>query len=261
VNQGCSFGKNRLAEHATADWLHFHDADDELYPNFVEVAREWITRPDAPDVILVAYEYRDEETRELIGLRRFDGLQLRSDPVDYTIREQVNAICGIYRRTSFLKAGGYDLDPDVLYNEDVAFHCHLARAGLRFDADDRVTLVNYRLKNSMSRSNGAKCVRAHYHVLKKAAELSGPRYYASIAMKLWRAAGVAAGYAEWETADAAVELAQRLAGKSPAGESRAFRLLCEVHPRMALRIRELSIRALKPRMRPHLGGRTLSLSR
>jgi len=34
VNKGCSFGKNALAEKTTCEWIHFHDADDELLPNF-----------------------------------------------------------------------------------------------------------------------------------------------------------------------------------------------------------------------------------
>ena len=43
VNSGCSTGKNRLAEVATSDWLHFHDADDDLLPNFTTVAHRWIS--------------------------------------------------------------------------------------------------------------------------------------------------------------------------------------------------------------------------
>jgi glycosyltransferase involved in cell wall biosynthesis len=261
VNRGCSFGKNRLAEVATSEWIHFHDADDELCDNFVNVALRWASRSDAPDVVLFAYEYRDDDTNELIGIRRFDPDALRADPIAYTIREQVNPFCGLYRRSSFLSAGGYDLDPQVLYNEDVAFHCHLARMGLRFDADDRVTLINYRRGSSMSRANGAKCIRAHYHVLRKALALSDARYHPIIASKLWQAAGIAAGFADWETADTAAELAGRVGGTNAAGRSWVFRELCRLHPSLALRLRELAIRALKPRMRPHLGRRTFSLSR
>ena len=41
-NVGCTIGRKRLAEHATSDWIHFHDADDELLPNFVERAQTWM---------------------------------------------------------------------------------------------------------------------------------------------------------------------------------------------------------------------------
>src|SRR3954453_5367691 len=42
VNRGCSIGKNRLAAETKCEWIHFHDADDELLPNFVERARVWM---------------------------------------------------------------------------------------------------------------------------------------------------------------------------------------------------------------------------
>src|SRR3954449_761219 len=35
VNIGCSVGKNELAKRTSCNWLHFHDADDELKPGFV----------------------------------------------------------------------------------------------------------------------------------------------------------------------------------------------------------------------------------
>lgn len=43
-NVGCTIGRKRLAEHATSDWIHFHDADDELLPNFVERAQTWMAQ-------------------------------------------------------------------------------------------------------------------------------------------------------------------------------------------------------------------------
>ena len=86
---------------------------------------------DAPDIVLFSYEERWDDTggpsasaASMTG--RLGG------PVAYTIQHQLTRSCGLYRRSAFLDAGGYDLDPDVLYNEDVAFHCRMARAGLRF---------------------------------------------------------------------------------------------------------------------------------
>ena len=149
VNKGCSAGKNALAAHVDADWLHFHDADDELLPNFVELARGWISRG-APDVVLFDYEYRDNDSDELLLTRHFDHAALTADPRGYAIREQINAICGLYRRTAYLAAGGYDEDPEVLFNEDVAFHIKLAFAGLTFGAEDQVSIVNYRIGGSQS---------------------------------------------------------------------------------------------------------------
>src|SRR5216683_1307942 len=46
TNLGCACGKNVLAQVAKSDWLHFHDADDDLLPDFVERAQTWLTKPD-----------------------------------------------------------------------------------------------------------------------------------------------------------------------------------------------------------------------
>jgi glycosyltransferase involved in cell wall biosynthesis len=255
ANVGCSAGKNRLAEETTCDWVHFHDADDELTPDFVERARRWMDQGDAaPDVVLFSYEERDNDTGAYLDTRRFDDAALRADPVAYTIAEQVNPFCGLYRRAAFLAAGGYDLDPDVLYNEDVAFHCRMARAGLRFAADPAVTVINHRDRNSMSQANGVKCVRAQIAVMSKAARESPAKYYPDIARKLWDHAGSAGAHLDWKTADAAVALAQQLSGSVPPASagSATFRAVARIFPTVALRLREHAIRTLRPTQRSAL---------
>lgn len=250
VNVGCSAGKNRLAEKASSEWIHFHDADDELKPDFVERARVWMAQgEDAPDIVLFSYEERGGETGELLSIRTFDDAALREDAVAYTIREQINPFCGLYRRSAFLAAGGYDLDPAVLYNEDVAFHCRMARAGLRFAADPAVTVVNYRYGNSMSQANLDRCIRAHVAVLTKAARESDARYHPLIAEKLWAAAGVAGSYLVWDVADEAARQARALGSKAPQTGGRLFAWTARVSPRIALRAREHAIRRLRPHLR------------
>lgn len=249
VNRGCSFGKNVLAEQTNCEWIHFHDADDALYPNFVEQAYQWMSQENAPDVVLFSYEYRDNDTNELLFVRVFDDLELRRDAIAYTIKEQINPFCGLYRRETFLKAGGYDLDPLVLYNEDVAMHCQLARAGLSFAADSTVTVINYRCSNSMSSANQIKCARSQFHVIKKSAQAFPGRYSEEISQKLWGLAGVSASYLDWENANACIALALSLNRKFPDQVSSLFKLICYFNPYLAIRVREYLIRLLKPSLR------------
>jgi glycosyltransferase involved in cell wall biosynthesis len=248
-NQGCTVGRKRLAEHASADWVHFHDADDELLPNFVERARKWMAKEDSADVVLFGYEYRDEKTNELLATRRFDGEALQADPIGYTIRTQINPFCGLYHRKSFVEAGGPDTDPKVLYNEDCAMHCKLARVGLEFNADPEVTVINYRREGSMSRDHQTECAQSRYYVLEKAARHNGDTHGDVIAQQLWKQAGILAAHLQWDLADRAVQLAVRLGGRVPTHGGLLFRVVGALQPKLGLRVREWAIRMLKPSLR------------
>jgi hypothetical protein len=199
------------------------------------------------DVVLFDYEERGGSGS--FGVRRFDPLEARRDPRAYAILNQINPFCGLYRRTAFLSAGGYDEDPTVLFNEDVAMHIGLAFAGLSFAVETEVAIINHHRANSMSGANQLKCARAHYHVLIKTAERQGAAAYSAlIAAKLWRTAGLLAAHLDWSTADAAARAAQALAPSVVEG-SIGFRALAGVSAPLALRVRERLIRALRPRDR------------
>ncbi|MEH2307062.1 glycosyltransferase family 2 protein [Nostoc sp.] len=252
INRGCSHGKNVLAEHTTCEWIHFHDADDALYPNFVEQAHQWMALENPPDVVLFNYEWRRDDTGELLGIYKFDDAELRRDPIAYTIQKQINPFCGLYRRSAYLQAGGYDTDPLVLYNEDVAFHCRMAIAGLKFAAEPTTTIINYYRANSMSSANQIKCAQAQFHVMRKVSESLKGEYSHEISQKLWGIAGVSAAYLDWNTADSCVNLAFSLHSKTPNHLSALFRLLCNFNPYFAIRFREWLIRFLKPQLRQQI---------
>lgn len=249
VNRGCSAGKDALARHVDADWLHFHDADDELLPNFVSLARKWIDGA-CPDVVLFDYEYRDEETNALLLQRAFDPVQLSIDPRSYAIREQINPFCGLYRRSAFLAAGGYQDPPEMLYNEDVACHIRLAFAGLSFGAENEVSIINYRRGGSMSAANQLKCLQSHFAVMQRTLVHpdAGP-YRDDIAVKLWAVAGALAAYDDWENARNALSMADQICPPPPSTGSRVFRMVARLNPQLALRLRERWIRLAKPYLR------------
>jgi glycosyltransferase involved in cell wall biosynthesis len=249
INRGCSFGKNKLAAITTCAWIHFHDADDALLPNFTELAHTWMNLEQAPDVVLFNYEWREHATNDLLHVRTFDRVQLERDPVAYSIREQINPFCGLYNRTKFIEAGGYDTDTLVLYNEDVALHCRLAIAGLSFSAESAVSIINYRIPNSMSASNQLKCIVAHFHVMRKVSQAVGSRYRREIANNLWGIAGTAAAHSDWATARASIALATKLDGRIPGKGGLDFKLLCLINPYLAVRLREKLIRKFKAHLR------------
>ncbi|MEP0548297.1 MAG: glycosyltransferase family 2 protein [Rhodothermales bacterium] len=253
VNRGCSAGKNRLAEATACEWIHFHDADDDITLDLVERVRPHLERADAPDVLLLHFEYRDHATDEHLSESSYDAALLRRDPVGFVVRHEVPNF-GVYRRPAFLDAGGFDLDPNVLYNEDVAFHHRLALAGLRFDYEPALTCLNYRYSGSMSGANQQRCARAQVCVLEKTTDVLRSRgmlapYAADLAQKFWKAGAFAAQYEAWESAVRAAHAAHDLGGRTPEAGSPAFRALATLHGPTALRLRERLIRTLRPHLR------------
>jgi glycosyltransferase involved in cell wall biosynthesis len=249
INRGCTYAKNRLAAATKADWLHFHDSDDELGPRFVELARPWMANASA-DVVLFPYEERDDATGKHMAYRYFDAADVARDPCSYAIRVQINPFCGLYRRTAFLNAGGYDEDPLVHYNEDVAMHIGLAFAGLRFSAENQLAIINHRRGNSMSAANRLKCLQAQYNVMYKTALRADARLYGrEICRRLWDIVGCLAAELDWKTVDAALELITRISGSAGAPGNSIFGVLSGISPRLAVRIREFSIRIFKPKLR------------
>lgn len=249
-NIGCSAGKNELLKRVSSSWIHFHDADDELLPNFTELAHQWMAKHNCPDVVLFDYEYRDNDSFELIAASNFAPDELENDPLCYTILHQINPFCGLYRTSSLLKVGGYDVDPAILYNEDVAFHIKLAANGLSFSAEKEVSILNYRMADSMSRSNQVRCLLAHVEVMKRACNIAGDRYPMELKFKLWHAAQQLASKQAWDHVDDALAIAHKLTPALPTGLSPLFISLVRLlGDRNAFRMREKAIRIFKPYLR------------
>lgn len=249
TNAGCSHGKNVLAARCTSTWLHFHDADDALEPNFVTTARRWMDSAAAPDVVFFNYRTLEDGTERPLGTREFDAAALRDDALAYCLAEQINPFCGLYRREAFLAAGGWDEDVKVLQSEDQAGHLRLALADLRFDADPTYTVINYIRAGSMTTSNLAGAQRSTYHVLAKGAAAAPARYHEIIARRLWITAGFSGAYNDWENADRAAALALRLAPTMPVPGGPMMKLAGRRFPRLALRLRERLIRVFRPATR------------
>jgi len=241
-NVGCSVGKNRLLEICKCDWIHFHDSDDDLKPEFSKTAREWMIRVDAPDVVLFSYENRRFDTGDLVFIRKFDDEALVRDPAAYAIRNQINPYCGLYRRDSLRKVGGYDEDPEVLYNEDCRFHMRLAFNGLRFRADPRVEVINLERSGSMSSANRTKCMLARLAVLKKAALETPERLHREIATEAWiNARHLASNQLNQEAAEA-IALARRFGVSSPPDERLPVRAVAMLAPQFTFRARAAFVR-------------------
>jgi glycosyltransferase involved in cell wall biosynthesis len=249
VNMGCSHGKNIMADASACEWIHFHDADDELLPNFTTLAHKWLQKPDCADIVLFNYEYRDHQTGELLSIRTFDKIALEKDPLAYAIAEQINPFCGLYNKHSFLKAGGYDTDPLVLFNEDAAFHIKMAIAKLRFSVEEEISIINYRINSSMSSTNKQKCLIAQFHVLEKTANKTQLNYADEISTKLWGIIGLFAAAKKWNYVKRIITLCKHLGYQYPHYGNWPFKIMAYINPFFAVWSREKMIRIFKAQLR------------
>lgn len=249
INRGCSYGKNVLAEQTSCDWIHFHDADDDLLPDFTTRIHEWIKSKGAQyEVLLLNFKYVDIQTGAFLGVGNYNKSELHKDPLRYAIKHKIVNF-GLYSRSAFMNAGGFDTDPQVLYNEDNAFHQRLAKAGLHFDFLSEVTCINYRYGNSMSAANRLKCARANYHVLKKTAIEYDKVYPFEIAEQLWICATMLGAVQDWEYVKKCISICENIGYKYSFKGSKIFNFLIRVHPFGAIWFREKMIRLLKPQLR------------
>jgi glycosyltransferase involved in cell wall biosynthesis len=249
VNRGCSYGKNILAQSTGCNWIHFHDADDDLLPNFTQLAHQWIKeKGEKFEVLLLNFIYTDFNTRKLLGQASHNINELHADPLKYAISNKIVNF-GVYKRDAFLQAGGFNLDENVLYNEDNAFHQRLAKQNYRFDYLPEVTCINYRYSQSMSASNILKCARANYHVLESTATTHGEKYPAELSKQLWDGVVTLAACQDWEYVKKAIKLSKQLGyNYSPQG-SPTFKVLTRIHPFLGAWLREKLIRLFKPHLR------------
>jgi glycosyltransferase involved in cell wall biosynthesis len=241
VNVGCSLGKNKMAQIAKSDWLHFHDADDLLLPNFTEVAHKWMSAAKAPDIVLLHFLYKNFASGELLGEPDYKREDMLKDAVKFNIDNKVVNFA-LMQKKPFLAIGGFDSAPEVLYNEDRAFYTKASIAGLSFDYEKETTCINYFHPNSMSANNMARCAQASLKVWEKVINKTGTRYSAEISSQLLQNATLAATAGDWITTDASVKRARSIfPNQIPVG-SKYFHLLYRIFPSKAFLIREIAIK-------------------
>ncbi len=241
VNRGCSTGKNRLAELAKSDWLHFHDADDDLLPNFTTVVHRWINKATTPDIILMHFHYRTADTNELIGEPHYNLEEMKRDPIKFGITNKLVNFA-VIKKDPFLRIGGFNLDHAVLYNEDRAFYIKALINRLTIEYEPELTCINYYYPASMSVNNRAKCAKATLHVWEDVIKNTGGKYNREISQQLLDNAAYAATADDWLTVQHSIKAARKITRNGVPGGSSVFRLLYTFFPYTSFYIREKLLR-------------------
>lgn len=245
-NRGPGAARNAAAKRATAEWIHFLDADDEIAPDYL--AKVLPLAGDDTDVLLSSTEFVDEETRIPIMRWEYPDVAFRQNALRAAIVHPVLLHSSLIRRCCFETIRGFDEEHRCW--EDGDMHVRLAASGARFQTTDALLAWSPRHKRGTSGSD-LYCHRCRLEFLEKYADYV-PRIPAEDLVKevVLNATRL---YREGDKANAmrALDLACRLGWKGPTSGHPVLAALAKLPSK---RLRKLLF-GLQMRARTENGGR------
>lgn len=160
-NAGPSFARNRLADAATAEWIHFHDADDLLASDYLASALA-LAGPGC-DVVLCDSSWEFEASRERLIHWTYRQSDYDRDPLAYALSHPVGVIAALVRRSAFHAIGGFDEGKTCW--EDADLFVRLAEHGARFRMVERTLVTSLRHDRGISRDQ-LHCTRCRLDFLR-----------------------------------------------------------------------------------------------
>jgi len=185
VNHGPGFGRNRLAENATCEYIHFHDIDDKFNPDFIYLIQEQLAQ--SPDVIVGNADWVIEATGATEIRWRYNAVEASADPLAYFIEHPLGIINTVYKRGSFLAAGGFN--EKIKCWEDSDLHVTLASKGNKFAFTDSVLAYSMRHTNGVS-SDQTWCWQCRFKFLQEYLAKFPAKYTPTILIEIARCAQI-----------------------------------------------------------------------
>jgi glycosyltransferase involved in cell wall biosynthesis len=184
VNEGPGFARNRLAEEAKYDYIHFHDIDDKFNPEFLPIVSRLLEQSDS-DVIVGSAHWIDSKTEEIIIKWEYDQASIEKDSIGYFLSNPLGIINTIYKKTLFAKSGGFD--EQLRCWEDADLHVKLAISGAKFSVTKEVLAYSLRHNNGISQDQNW-CNECRLEFLKKYLNQLPPHYESVILSQLGKCA-------------------------------------------------------------------------
>lgn len=232
-NVGPGGARNALARLATAEWIHFHDVDDELAPDYLARVQPACIGIEA---VFHAVDFVREDTRRFEIRWQVDPAALAAAPAATLLTSPMPSTSSFLRRDRFLALGGFDEQRRCF--EDGDFHFRLAASGAR------VAVVPDVLEWSLRHDRGAGanqhyCFVCRLEFLEGYAAQQPAHLHAAIAAEAERAAVALLRTNDHANARRAIALARRLGRIVPQSHHPLFRLLKLILPATtALRLQD-----------------------
>lgn len=147
-NNGPGHARNQLVKVSACDWVHFHDIDDELMPEYLERMCQIVDSNQSVDVILCNVNWIDGDTKKIMLEWEYSNIGINEDPIRYTIANPIGGINGLYRKNKISDTTGFR--EDIRIWEDADFHINLAANHAKFYVEEQV--LSYSIRNPKSAS-------------------------------------------------------------------------------------------------------------
>lgn len=152
-NRGAAHARNRLLAATSADYVHFHDVDDELDPRFVESLLPYVGKNQAA---CCAFRRRWPDGRTEREDRLRDLPTSPPDRIRYLTEHFLTFNAAIYPRTALLELEGFE--ETLRIHEDLHLLLRLAASNLAFVYHDQI-LTTWQLRaNSTYHSTDERAI-------------------------------------------------------------------------------------------------------
>lgn len=223
-NLGPGGARNALARLATAEWIHFHDVDDELASDYLARVQPACTGVQA---VFHAVDFLREDTRRFEIRWRVDPAALAAAPAATLLTSPMPSTSSFLRRERFLALGGFDEQRRCF--EDGDFHFRLAASGARLAAIPDVLEWSLRHDRGAG-ANQHYCFVCRLEFLEGYAAQQPAHLHTAIAAEAERAAVALLRAGDNANARRAIALARRLGRTVPTTRHPLLRALRAVLP-------------------------------
>jgi glycosyltransferase involved in cell wall biosynthesis len=248
-NRGPGGARNALMQMATAEWIHFLDADDEIAPDYLAKVLPVATGP--TDVVLSTTLFVDETSRSLIKRWEFPDEEFRSNALRAAIVHPVPLHSSLIRAQALARTEGFD---EVLRCwEDGDMHVRLAAAGARFRCTPDILAWSPRHHRGAG-GDSLYCWKCRLKFLRRYADFTPRISRQDLCSEFIVAARGLCADNDWRSANEALNLAGDFGWEGPKSQHPLLRLLVKI-PSRAVRNRLFSLQ-VRARTRAVRGAKT-----
>lgn len=224
-NAGVATARNRLAAAARTEWIHFHDADDLIGPQFLERLAPFCN--EQHDVVSCDADWVEDQGRKLLIAWRYDPTALERNPVVHLLHNAMGLNSSIIRKSTWEAIGGCDETLEMWEDADV--HVRLANSSARFKHVPEVHTYSLRRAGSFSHDY-TRSWKCRLNALERYATTLPPGVADQLASEAERAAEALTRFGDKAGTERAVALCRRLGGNPPSTRNPLLRLLKPIVP-------------------------------